>query len=84
METDQTVIEWELDGDHGRTWGTDEYLSTREEAIVDYGGPYEVTPSEETQVLQTEGTRSVANVIVNPIPSNYGRIAWDGIGIMVY
>lgn len=43
-----------------------------------YAGPYEVTPTQSTQVLATEDLRMVQNVTVNPIPSNYGMISWDG------
>lgn len=44
----------------------------------DYSGPLEITPSEETQTLQT-AERVVHDVIViNPIPSNYGLITWNG------
>lgn len=44
----------------------------------DYMGPYEVTPSEYEQVLLTEDKRMTANVVVHPIPSNWGRITWNG------
>lgn len=50
----------------------------------DYSGPYEVTPSEETQMLITAGKTLAANVVVNPIPNNYGRIAWNGSSLSVY
>lgn len=43
-----------------------------------YLGPYEVTPSQETQTLQTTNKTMTQNVVVNPIPSNYGLITWDG------
>lgn len=43
-----------------------------------YGGPYEVTPSGETQILAAAGRIAERDIIVNPIPSNYGRITWDG------
>ena len=44
----------------------------------DYSGPLEITPSEEMQALQT-AERVVHDVIViNPIPSNYGLITWNG------
>lgn len=49
-----------------------------------YDGPAEITPSEETQVLPTSGKAAPSNIIVNPIPSNYGRIAWDGTKLTVY
>lgn len=43
-----------------------------------YGGKTTVTPSMETQTLETAGLVLDTNVIVNPIPSNYGLISWDG------
>ena len=48
-----------------------------------YSGPYEVTPSEETQTLGTAGKTLNANVIIKPIPSNYGLITWNGSVITV-
>lgn len=48
-----------------------------------YDGPTEVTPTEEEQVLETEGLVVPANIIVNPIPSNYGRITWNGTTLTV-
>lgn len=48
-----------------------------------YRGVYEVTPTEETQTLQTSGCRMSGNVVVNPIPSNYGRIAYDGTTLLI-
>ena len=50
----------------------------------EYEGPYEVTPTEETQVLPTEARTLIENIIVNPIPSNYGRIVYNGSVITVY
>lgn len=44
----------------------------------DYSGVYTVTPSAEAQVLPTNGLRMLDNVTINPIPSNYGLITWDG------
>lgn len=43
-----------------------------------YTGAYEVTPSGETQTLETENKRMTGNVTINPIPSNYGLITWNG------
>lgn len=51
--------------------------------IHDYTGEYEITPSSETQVLETANKTLDANIIVNPIPSNYGLITWDGSVITV-
>ena len=44
----------------------------------EYSGAYEVTPSQETQILETAGLKMTDNVTVNPIPSNYGLIGWNG------
>lgn len=49
-----------------------------------YEGEYRVTPSEEEQVLSTRGLKMRDNVTVAPIPTNYGRIAWNGTTLIVY
>ena len=43
-----------------------------------YEGEYTITPSAETQVLETSGKRMTGGITVNPIPSNYGLITWNG------
>lgn len=48
-----------------------------------YTGSYEVTPSAETQTLDTKDLRMTDNIVVNPIPSNYGLITWNGSTITV-
>lgn len=48
-----------------------------------YDGDYAITPSAETQTLATSGKRMTADVVINPIPSNYGLITWDGSKITV-
>lgn len=48
-----------------------------------YTGAYEVTPSEETQTLETNNMRMTGNVTINPIPNNYGLITWNGSIITV-
>ena len=48
-----------------------------------YTGAYEITPSGETQTLETENKRMTGNVTINPIPSNYGLITWNGAFITV-
>lgn len=67
----------EIDAAHmGVTLGTPvvkEYVDTEA-----YTGEYEVTPSSETQTLDTTGKRMTRPVVVNPIPNNYGLITWNG------
>ena len=48
-----------------------------------YTGAYEITPSQQTQVLNTRQKSMSSNIVVNPIPSNYGLITWDGSVITV-
>ena len=48
-----------------------------------YTGPYEVTPSSQTQVLPTELKTTELDIVINPIPSNYGLITWNGSVITV-
>ena len=48
-----------------------------------YTGPYEVTPSAETQTLETDAFYMNGNITINPIPSNYGLITWNGSVITV-
>lgn len=48
-----------------------------------YEGEYEVTPSEETQTLATDSLYMRGNVTINPIPSNYGLITWNGSTLTV-
>lgn len=48
-----------------------------------YQGPYEVTPTRETQVLHTAARTLAQDVVVNPIPHNYGLITYNGSTITV-
>ena len=43
-----------------------------------YDGEYEVTPSNEEQVLRTDSRILLQNIRIHKIPSNYGKITWDG------
>ena len=51
--------------------------------VLPYRGSYEVTPSRETQQLDTEGYLMTGSVIVHPIPPNYGLITYNGFEILV-
>ena len=48
-----------------------------------YEGDYEVTPTQQTQVLPTQGRSMAQNVVINSIPHNYGLITWNGSSLMV-
>lgn len=48
-----------------------------------YEGNYEITPSEELQTLPTANRMLARNIVVAPIPKNYGRITYNGGGIII-
>lgn len=48
-----------------------------------YSGPVEVTPSAEMQTLETSAFYMQSDIVINPIPSNYGLITWDGSTLTV-
>lgn len=43
-----------------------------------YDGDYTVTPTTETQTLATSYLVCTDNITINPIPSNYGLVTWNG------
>lgn len=69
------IITQTMDGEFGR------YMAVETAEV--YDGPTEVTPTESTQVLYTTGLVVPENITVNPIPTNYGLITWNGSVITV-
>lgn len=55
----------------------------KEEVADPFEGDYEYTPSEETQTIQISGKTAEQNIIINPIPNNYGLITWNGSTLTV-
>lgn len=51
--------------------------------VPEYTGEYDITPSGQAQVFGTNGTKLTHDFVVEPIPSNYGLITWDGSTITV-
>ena len=47
-------------------------------SLPEYEGSYTVVPTQEQQILLTNDTRMTDNVIIEPIPNNYGLITWNG------
>lgn len=66
-----------IDGDDV-TFTTSEYVEIRQSEAPEYEGPYEFTPTQSTQTAATAYKLAVADIIINPIPSNYGLITWNG------
>lgn len=48
-----------------------------------YTGEYVVSPAEMAQVLPTEGLIAAHDIVINPIPSNYGKISYNGAVLTV-
>ena len=63
-------------------FGTDEYVPYVPR-VDEWAGPYEVTPSEVAQTLATRDLLMAADLVVGPIPSNYGLVTWDGAVLTV-
>ena len=48
-----------------------------------YTGETNITPSTSEQVLNTADKVVARNIVINPIPSNYGLITWNGSTLTV-
>jgi len=70
-------------GDASLEWGEDEYVRVVNANAEEYAGPYEATPTASAQTFPTTGKLMTADFVVNPIPSNWGLITWNGSTITV-
>lgn len=43
-----------------------------------YTGPTTVTPTQEQQILRTQDFFLTEDIVIDPIPNNYGLITWNG------
>lgn len=68
-------------GSQGRVGGSINRATTEYASV--YEGPYSVTPTQQTQVLQTQNKKATDVITINPIPSNYGLITWNGSTLTV-
>lgn len=50
----------------------------------EYKGAYDITPTDEIQTIPVSQLLMTKDITVNPVPSNYGRIAWNGSELSVY
>lgn len=62
-------------------------LKAQPVAIVDmttpYEGEYEFAPTSEYQTISISGLKAEHDIIIDPIPSNYGLITWNGSTLTV-
>ena len=70
-------------GDAALEWGSDEYVRVVNADADEYEGPYEATPAATAQTFATTGKLMVREFTVNPIPSNWGLITWNGSTLTV-
>lgn len=80
LDVDVSPEEYELEVDNGEAFDVELDTVIKVEYITGdtYEGPYEFTPTQETQVVAIELKTATEDIVINPIPSNYGLIAWDG------
>lgn len=48
-----------------------------------YTGEYTFTPSDQTQTIPIAQLTASEDITINPIPSNYGLITWNGSTLTV-
>ena len=48
-----------------------------------YHGQTEFTPTQVYQTAHTAGLVVDADIVIDPIPSNYGKITWNGVTLTV-
>lgn len=48
-----------------------------------YEGEYNFTPTESQQIVQIANQTASQNITIEPIPSDYGKITWDGSTLTV-
>lgn len=58
-------------------------IKVMEHDLPVYTGQTEITPSTTEQVLATAEKVVARNIVINPIPSNYGLITWNGSTLTV-
>lgn len=50
---------------------------------AEYTGPYVIDPTQHVQTIPTAGKTPTRDIVVSPIPSNFGLITWTGQALMV-
>ena len=75
---DKIVLDGELSLNIPLDGTPDKVIKVAEYDLPVYDGITDITPSQDTQILQTSNKTLTRNIVVNPIPSNYGLVTWDG------
>jgi len=59
-------------------------ISSSHYSVEIYDGSYEFTPTEQEQVINISEKKAERDIVIAPIPQNYGRIGWDGTTLTVW
>lgn len=65
-------------GDNGVQLPVDCVSSITVADFPSYDGPFSFTPSTEAQVIHVRNKAAYQDITIDPIPSNYGQISWNG------
>lgn len=81
----ELIARFEFDGDFQSSNSFDGQSSTYQivKDIDAYQGAYEFIPSDSEQVVEIANLMALENIVINPIPSNYGKITWNGANLIV-
>ena len=79
----QTQIDGELSLSQCECVDADVVFVKRELVYPAYTGSTSFIPSAEAQTIETSEKTVFENITINPIPSNYGLITWNGSTLMV-
>lgn len=77
------VIDDDLDLELTDSGEFSEFTAMRDVVYPIYDGPVEITPSGDEQILETTQKTTMSDIVIKPIPNNYGLISWDGSTITV-
>ena len=79
IEATATIMQNMVEADASLTTNVTHYHSE----YPNYEGETTFTPSAEMQTIPTAHTVLLSDITINPIPSNYGLITWNGTTLTV-
>lgn len=81
----EMTVDVVLDGELESSNAYDGQSSTYQivSSVDAYTGEYEFTPVATSQTIAIMGKVATQNITINPIPSNYGLITWNGSTLTV-
>ena len=84
LDNSKTEFLFDIEQDnHELTLQCDTVIEATSKNIPKYEGDYEITPADEAIIMETKDLMMLDNVTINPIPSNYGKIGWNGAYLTV-